>query len=412
MSFGSRTEGASAFLRHTGTPAPYFKAKMSVPLVGKADMAQETQIVPYVPKLQFEEAFAEGTHCALIRPLQPRLVEKIVELLKATQTKARDNPLGDFAVVETENGEFAFVMNWPPSWRTNGKTELENKFAGIAIYDEATAKAGAKKEPAGILLWIRTVKPYLKKRLEGKEATYYRAPSTASDERCKFYATSPDGVIHEEEKLEIMSEYMEAHSDDLTGEIEDILFFARGFEDLLGSYFVNACKLQEKCIEIFGQWAPNLRTKWYTRPENMHLKAAREPIQFWYQIPPSIRKQLTLRMQSKATDINGNIAEGMCYECSKKIEVCACYCSREHVAINSSELTCACGSKNLKKTIFTYPANCANKTVAGKTSETIQCRDCNAILSVKTPEVKIAPRGAKRSAPPDHVPEWTKRRKK
>ena len=149
-----------------------------------AHASQETQIVPYVPwtlalrkeKLQFEEDFAEDTYCALIRPLmQPRLVEKIVELLKATQTKARDNPLGDFAVVETGNGEFAFVMNWPPSWRTNGKTELEKKFAGIAIYDEATAK----NKPAGILLWIRPVRPYLKKRLEGKEATYYRAPSSS-----------------------------------------------------------------------------------------------------------------------------------------------------------------------------------------------------------------------------------------
>ena len=74
--------------------------------------------------MQFEEAFAEGTHCALIRPLmQPRLVEKIVELLKETQTKDRKNPLGDFAVVKTENGEFAFVMNWPPPWRTNGTSE-------------------------------------------------------------------------------------------------------------------------------------------------------------------------------------------------------------------------------------------------------------------------------------------------
>ena len=215
--------------------------------------------MPYVPKLQFEEAFAEGTHCALIRPLYSKLVEKIVELLKETQTKDRKNPLGDFAVVKTENGEFAFVMNWPPSWRTNGKRELEDKFEKIAIYDEATAKAGAKKEPAGILLWIRTVKPYLKKRLEGKEATYYRAHSTASDERCKFYAISPDGDIKDEEKLEIMSEYMEDHSDELTGEIEDILFFARGFEDLLGSYFKKDCTLQNSCIQIFGQWAPNLR---------------------------------------------------------------------------------------------------------------------------------------------------------
>jgi hypothetical protein len=395
-------------------------------------MAQETQIVPYVPwtlalckeKLQFEEAFAEDTHCALIRPLQPRLVEKIVDLLKETQTKDRKNPLGDFAVVETENGEFAFVMNWPPSWKTNGNNELKKKFAKIAIYDEA--KAVAKNEPAGILLWIRPVRPYLKKRLEGKEATYYCAPSSELRSRtevssahapevqgaCKFYATSPDGVIHEEEKLEIMSEYMEDHSDELTGDIRDVLLFARGFEDLLGSYFIKDCKLQESCIKIFGQWAPNLRTKWYDQKTNMNLKKAQEPIQDWVQIPPSIRKQLTWRMQSKETDIDGNIAEGMCHECSKTIELCKCYCSREHRAINSSELTCACGSKNLKKTIFTYPANCANKTVAGKTSETIQCRDCKAILSVKTPEVKIAPRGAKRSAPPDHVPEWTKRRRK
>ena len=144
----------------------------------------------------------------------------------------------------------------------------------------------------------------------------------------------------------------------------------------------------------------------------MKLQKAQEPIQEWVQIPPSIRKQLTWRMQSKETDINGNVAEGMCHECSKKIEVCACYCSREHVAINSSELTCACGSKNLKKTIFTYPANCANKTVAGKTSESVVCRDCDAILFVKTAEVSMHTRGVKRSPPPDHVPEWTKRKKK
>ena len=155
-----------------------------------------------------------------------------------------------------------------------------------------------------------------------------------------------------------------------------------------------------------------LAHKMIQRRENMQLKKAQEPIQEWVQIPPSIRKQLTWRMQSKETDIDGNIAEGMCHECSTKIEVCACYCSNEHHAKNSSELTCACGSKNLKTTRFTYPQRCLIPMLAGKTSETIACRDCNAILSVKTPEVKISPRGAKRSAPPDHVPEWTKRRKK
>ena len=85
-------------------------------------MAQETQIVPYVPwtlalrkeKLQFEEAFAEGTHCALIRPLYSKLVEKIVELLKETQTKDRKNPLGDFAVVKTEKGELLSSWTAPP----------------------------------------------------------------------------------------------------------------------------------------------------------------------------------------------------------------------------------------------------------------------------------------------------------
>ena len=64
-------------------------------------MAQETQIVPYVPwtlalrkeKLQFEEAFAEGAYCALIkRLLQRRLVKEIVELLKTTQSKPRKSP--------------------------------------------------------------------------------------------------------------------------------------------------------------------------------------------------------------------------------------------------------------------------------------------------------------------------------
>jgi len=392
---------------------------MSVPLVGKADksakltcqrhMAQETQIVPYVPKLQFEEAFAEGTHCALIRPLQPRLVEKIVDLLKETQTKDRKNPLGDFAVVETENGEFAFVMNWPPSWRTNGKTELENKFAGIAIYDEA--KAVAKNEPAGILLWIRPVRPYLKKRLEGKEATYYRAPEVQG--ACKFYATSPDGVIHEEEKLEIMSEYMEGHSDELTGEIEDVLLFARGFEDLLGSYFKKDCTLQNSCIDIFGQWAPNLRTKWYDQDENKPLQMAQEPIQKWFQVPPNIVKKLTFRMQPKLKDAMGNIAEGMCYECRKKTPLCVCYCSDKHQEVNTSAITCKCGSTKFKETITTFPLKWPIKHLAGKTSVSKFCLECKTLVYMKPPELPsgITFRGNKRGPPPDHVPEWTKRRK-
>ena len=51
-------------------------------------------------KMQFEEAFAEGTYCALIKPLlQRRLVKEIAELLKTMQSETRKYPLGDFAVI-------------------------------------------------------------------------------------------------------------------------------------------------------------------------------------------------------------------------------------------------------------------------------------------------------------------------
>jgi len=372
-------------------------------------MAQETQIVPYVPWtlalrkeiLQFEPG--EGTYCALIKPLKPGLTTEIAKFARELQNSDRENPLGTFAIVE-HNGVY-LVMNWPKSWYTNGYNEVRHKFEKIGVFE-----ADACNKKSGILLWIRPMHEYLKKRLENEDAQIYIGNADGRHMQRQFYVmhatTLPDEI-----KLEIMTGWGD-DSDELTGDIEDVLLFAKAFQELIGAYFSRDDKLQESCIKIFGMWAPNLRTKWYTSPENMHLKAAQEPIQFWYQIPPSIRKQLTGRMQSKATDIDGNIAEGMCHECSKKIDVCACYCSKEHHAKNSSELTCKCGSKNLKKTSFTYPANCANKVVAGKTSETIQCRDCTAILSVQTPEVKISPRGAKRSAPPDHVPEWTKRRKK
>jgi hypothetical protein len=367
-------------------------------------MAQETQMVPYVPwtlalrkeKLEFEPG--ENTYCALIKPLKLGLATEIATLAKGLQSSDRKNPLGTFAIVEQD--EVYLIMNYPKSWETNGLSMLQRHFAKIAIFDEAEAR---KNKCAGVLLSVRIMHDFLKRRLASADALIYVG---ANGVRHFSAIHSP---LKDDIKLEIMTAWA---NDDLTGEVEDVIPFAKAFESLIGPYIKTDEKLQDNCIKIFGMWAPNLRTKWYTQPENMHLKAATEPIKFWYQIPPSIRKQLTGRMQSKATDINGNIAEGMCYECSKKIEVCECYCSREHSAINSSELTCACGSKNFTKTIFTYPANCANKTVAGKTSETIQCRDCKAILSVKTPEVKIAPRGAKRSAPPDHVPEWTKRRKK
>ena len=363
-------------------------------------------LVPYVPwtlalrkeKLEFEPG--ENTYCALIKPLKLGLATEIATLAKGLQSSDRKTPLGTFAIVE-QNGVY-LIMNYPKSWETNGLSMLQRHFAKIAIFDEAEAR---KNKCAGILLSVRPMHDFLKRRLGSADALIYVG---ANGVRHFSAIHSPLG---DDIKLEIMTAWADI-TDDLTGDVEDVILFAKAFEWLIGPYIQTDEKLQDKCIQIFGMWAPNLRTKWYTRPENMHLKAATEPIHSWCQIPPSIRKQLTSRMQSKETDINGNIAEGMCHECSKKVEVCECYCSKDHHAKNSSELTCACGSKNLKITSFTYPQRCLIPHLSGKTSKTIQCRDCGAILSMQTPEVKIAPRGAKRSAPPDHVPEWTKRRKK
>ena len=166
--------------------------------------------------LQFEEGFGDSTHCALIKapePLRAGLVDKVVELARNLQRPSRKNPLGAFAVVSTEDAGIFWVMNWEGSWKTNGKREIETKLEQIAVY-----KKPRPGNLAGLLLWIRPMQQYLKKRLEGKEVTYARPAAP------KFYAKRPE-QLHGLEKLEIMSEYMEEC--DLTGESKMSLYLPR-----------------------------------------------------------------------------------------------------------------------------------------------------------------------------------------
>ena len=351
--------------------------------------------------LQFEEGFGDSTHCALIKApehLRAGLVDKVVELARNLQTPSRKNPLGAFAVVSTDAGIF-WVMNWEGSWKTNGKREIETKLEQIAVY-----KKPRPGNLAGLLLWVRPMQQYLKKRLEGKEVTYARPAAP------KFYGKRPE-QLKAPEKLEIMSEYMEECK--LTGGIEDVLVFAQGFERLLGEYFQTDERLREKCIETFGQWAPNLRTKWYMDDKNMNLKKAHEPIQDWVQIPVIIRKKLTSRMLSKSQYVDGNIAEGMCLECGDKTEPGVGYCCVEHRAMNIAFTTCRCGSTNFEESRVTCPQNWPIEHLRGKVSITKICMGCRATVYVKPLDLfeGITLPGNKRSAAPDHVPLWTKRRK-
>ena len=138
----------------------------------------------------------------------------------------------------------------------------------------------------------------------------------------------------------------------------------------------------------------------------MPLKMAQEPMQEWYQIPPSIRKKLTTRTQSKSQDVDGNIAVGMCLECSIKTEPGVGYCCEEHKEMNKAFTTCRCGSTNLEESRVTFPQNWPIEHQRGKISITKTCMACRNIVYVKTPDMPagITPRGNKRTAAPDHVP--------
>ena len=95
---------------------------------------------------------------------------------------------------------------------------------------------------------------FLKRRLASADALIYVG---ANGVRHFSAIHSP---LEDDIKLEIMTAWA---NDDLTGEVEDVIPFAKAFESLIGPYIKTDYKLQDNCIKIFGMWAPNLRTKLY-----------------------------------------------------------------------------------------------------------------------------------------------------
>ena len=365
-------------------------------------------LVPYVPwtlalckeKMQFE-GVGEGTYCAFFTPLQPGLATKIATFAKELQlSESYKYPLGTVGIAE-ENGVY-LVMNWPGTTLGNIHKELPKKLESIGIYDKAPKNP---KDALGILGWIRPLFKYLHMRLEHADALVYKKGQES-------FAVS-SARINEEEKLEVMKEWNEDNSSELCQGIDDFVPFAKAFEDMFGTSYETDEKLRANCVEVFGKSSPELRTPWYKNPENADTSEASQPIQMMRQIPPRIRLKLIGRMQSKTTDAEGNIMEGICLECGDKTQQDFLYCSSRCFAFNNRIVACKCGSKNLNTSRMTFPMDHPVHTMRGKTSETVTCGDCKESLMTKCADMArgIFSRGIKRSAPEDHVPEWTKRAK-
>ena len=205
----------------------------------------------------------------------------------------------------------------------------------------------------------------------------------------------------------------EEHSDDLKNSIEDFLPFAVAFENMFDNCYKTGEKLRLGCVEVFGKWAPALRTKWYELPENARTQDAQEPIHKCVQIPPGIRKELTGRMQSKTKDQEGNISEGICLECSEQTEGNSSYCSSKCYRKSGEIQVCTCGSTNFSTSRVTFPMDFVHHHLRGKTSVNVDCIDCKQRIMTKCADMTCAmwARGLKRQAPEDHIPEWTKRTK-
>ena len=345
-------------------------------------------------KMRFEEERREGTYCAFFNGLVPGVAH---EIRKAAQ---KLNLAGNVAVIE----HGYLVLNWKGQ-SSNLYSQLKDKLLKLNVGNDKA------EGTAGKLMWIRPMKPYLKKRLETLMALVYPLDGT--------FWVHPPTKIDEEEKLETMKDWADEKRADLLGTAEDYVPFAEAFEELLGEYFpTDDHAMQNACVRIFGQCFPEMRTPWYKHKDNVDTQKAQEPIHDYRQIPPEVRVKVKGRMQPKDKDIEGVILEGACLECGDKIEAGAQYCVKADCLQMKKLSECnscpECGSENIRKTkeIRDYVV-CRGDDIQTRQGEFagIQCTDCNCPIYSKAPtRPGVWFRGTKRKRPEEPAPAWATRK--
>ena len=270
----------------------------------------------------------EGTYCVFIQPLAPLQEAEIVNTAKSLKD------IKTFAVVKKAG--IYVVMNFTTRKEiSNLRRDLPKHFEDIGVFTLKAAKAEDTVEVNGIFHWVRNFHELLRDRLQDAEPVYPHPPLFPAD----VHATELQQVSSEE-KLEIMNNPDE-WPDNLEAEtaeqkcIEDFIPFSKAFEKLF-PYYKEDKTLQQECAKMFGDWAPEVRTK----ARGPHDEYVDKPVTHMVQVPPWIREKLSSRMQCKDSP-------HLCWECGKPRTEANPYCSEKHAQLNSA-LVCPCGSTNVQ----------------------------------------------------------------
>jgi hypothetical protein len=337
--------------------------------------------------LQFEEQRRDCTYCAFFTELEDGVaheIRKAAQGLKSAGTVA----FAKHGIIEREIQFGYLLVNWTGQ-SNNFYSQMKERLRRLNVSVEGGA---------GKLVWMRPMKPYLKKRLETANALVYPMDGT--------FWMHPSTQSEQEEKLEAMQDW--AEDADLKGTVEDYVPFAEAFEERFGEYYKDDARMQQACLKTFGQCFPDMRTRWYQQEKHVGTQKAQEPIQTYDQIPPEVRVKVKGRMQPKDKDIEGAIIEGCCIECGNKADPGAQYCKKEKCQNFKRIFECNechhCGSSNIKKIGDTTQ-------MRQEDSITIQCNDCMYPIFYKsagwTGGIWM---GEKRKRPEYPVQDWTKRK--
>jgi len=174
-------------------------------------------------KLQFEDERRDCTYCAYFTDLQDGVahdIRKAAQGLKLVGNVA----FAGHSIIEREIGEIKrgfLVLNW------NGKSsniysQLKDRLQKLHVIIEGGT--------GGKLVWIRPMKPYLKKRLESTVALVYPPDGTFW-----VHPAHKGTKIKDEEKLEAMHDWVEDSRGDLLGTSEDYVPFAEWFSSSSGN---------------------------------------------------------------------------------------------------------------------------------------------------------------------------------
>ena len=303
-----------------------------------------------------EDRFASSKARTFVTKMPPEEIETATLAAHKLQLKG----LRDFAVLEFNS--YVYLVH---TWSIHMQTQL------------ATSKF--KKQ-----VWTRPLDTILCKSLPLEQAKVREHPT----EKSGFFWIRMKKMSNEW-KLEYIAERLGG------GEkaIEDFPRFADHFAHLFGDdYILSNVHYQDTCAELFGKWAPEVRT----------AHEIEGPITKMVQVPPSVREKITGRMQSERT-VDGKAY--LCHECGDPRPLDKeKYCSYKCAAIYVSEIVCSCGNKSFEQT--------SNGVFPAK-----HCTNCKKIVWMRPPGWPergwwlIRQQGLTAQAPEGHRPAWTKKRR-